>query len=109
MPAVVICYPLGDKGVTSVLRMRDAGGKVVVAQSYARIFFRNCVSTCASPHSIPLGPALVNFISLPSSRISIYVETSGFFSFFLFFSELFTLANPGMVNLKTTCQAVATP
>ncbi len=24
-----------------------AGAKVVVAQSYARIFFRNCVSTCA--------------------------------------------------------------
>ena len=25
----------------------SAGAKVVVAQSYARIFFRNCVATCA--------------------------------------------------------------
>jgi len=26
---------------------RGAGAKVVVAQSFARIFFRNCVATCA--------------------------------------------------------------
>jgi 3-isopropylmalate/(R)-2-methylmalate dehydratase small subunit len=52
-------FGCGSSREHAPVAMGAAGARVVVAQSYARIFFRNCVATYLTPPSLLLQSLLL--------------------------------------------------